>query len=180
MSSNPPSSHSPFPPVRRVVTGHTPSGKSTVLADTAQPDRFWTPESKNPVYDLHRTNESPAVMDTELTQGKWVDEVTLQPELTSAGGSTFRCWTFAPGDVSPLHRTITLDYGIVFRGTVILELEDGDRVTLNEGDTVVQRGTMHTWRNETTEWAKMYFVMLGAKPIEVGGRRLGEEFLKAE
>ncbi|KAJ7087046.1 hypothetical protein C8R43DRAFT_1142380 [Mycena crocata] len=103
-----------FPPVRRVVTSHTPSGKSTVLADTAQPEWFPTPESRNPIYDLHRTNEFPAVVDTELTQGKWVDETTLHSDLTSADGSMFRCWTLVPGDVSPLHRTVTLDYGIVF------------------------------------------------------------------
>lgn len=54
-----------------------------------------------------------------------------------------------------------MDYAIIFKGSITLELEEGERVTLNEGDTVVQRGTMHTWRNESTEWAKVYFVMLG-------------------
>jgi quercetin dioxygenase-like cupin family protein len=44
---------------------------------------------------------------------------------------------------------------------VTLELEEGERIVLKEGDTVVQRGTMHTWRNETNEWAKVFFVMLG-------------------
>ncbi|KAJ6509095.1 hypothetical protein DFH09DRAFT_999954 [Mycena vulgaris] len=170
----------PFPPVRRVVTGHNPSGKSIVLADTALPARFYTPESVAPMYDLHYTGESPAVIDTEIVTGNWVDEITQHPEITSAGGSTFRCWDFAPGDVSPLHRTVTLDFAIVFRGTVTLELEEGERVILNEGDTVVQRGTMHTWRNETTEWAKVYFVMLGAKPIEINGQTLKDEFHKAE
>ncbi|KAJ7088415.1 hypothetical protein B0H15DRAFT_841245 [Mycena belliarum] len=169
------SPQSPFPPVRRVVTGHTSEGKSTVLADTALPQRFWTPQSIAPVYDIHYTGEAPAVIDTEISKGKWVDEIVHHPELTSAGGSTFRCWDFAPGQISPAHRTTTLDYAIVFRGTVILELDDGERVTLKEGDTVIQRGTMHTWRNESTEWAKVYFVMLGAKTIEVGGKALGEE-----
>lgn len=45
---------------------------------------------------------------------------------------------------------------------MVLELDDGERITLNEGDTIVQRGTMHAWRNETTEWARIYFVVLGA------------------
>jgi hypothetical protein len=47
----------------------------------------------------------------------------------------------------------------------VLELEDGERVTLNEGDTVIQRGTMHCWRNETAEWARMYFVGLGGSTL---------------
>ncbi|KAJ7433435.1 hypothetical protein B0H11DRAFT_760825 [Mycena galericulata] len=76
--------------------------------------------------------------------------------------------------------TVSLDYAIVFKGSVILELEDGKRVTLNEGDTVVQRGTMHTWRNETTEWARIYGVVLDAKPIMVDGKVLEQESHKAE
>jgi mannose-6-phosphate isomerase-like protein (cupin superfamily) len=96
----------------------------------------------------------------------------------------------------PLHRTVTLDYAIVFRGSVTLELEEGERITLSEGDTVVQRGTMHTWRNETKEWAKVYFVMTGmshldlelflaeihagAKPIEIDGKTLEETFRDAK
>ncbi|KAJ7671853.1 hypothetical protein B0H17DRAFT_1162069 [Mycena rosella] len=175
MSSSP---QSPLPPVRRVVTGHNSAGKSTVIADTAQQARLAT--SVNPVYDLHYTGESPAVIDTEISKGKWVDEVTQHPELVSGSGSTFRCWDLPPGDVSPLHRTVTLDYAIISRGTVTLELEEGERVTLKAGDTVIQRGTMHTWRNETTEWAQVYFVMLGAKPIEIGGKSLTEEFHEAK
>jgi hypothetical protein len=91
---------SPFPPVRRVVTGHSAAGKSTVLADNTQPARFWTPESVAPMYDLHYTAEAPAVIDSEITTGKWVDEIMQHPELVSGSGSTFRCWDFAPGDVS--------------------------------------------------------------------------------
>ncbi|KAF8188268.1 hypothetical protein K438DRAFT_1594452 [Mycena galopus ATCC 62051] len=174
------STQSPFPPVRRVVTGHTSAGKSTVITDAIQPNRFFTPGSATPMYDLHHAGESPAVIDTEISQGKWVDEIKSHPEVFSGSGSNFRCWDFAPGEMSPLHRTVTLDYAIVFRGSVTLELEEGERVTLNEGDTVIQRGTMHTWRNETTEWAKVYFVMMAAKSIEVGGQILKEEFHKTE
>ncbi|KAJ7909487.1 hypothetical protein B0H13DRAFT_2014119 [Mycena leptocephala] len=157
---------SPFPPVRRVVTGHTSAGKSMILS----------PESAAPMYDLHYSGKSPAVIDTEISKGEWADEVKSHPEVFSGDGSNFRCWDFAPGDVSDSY----LDYAIVFKGSVILELEEGERVTLNEGDTVVQRGTIHTWRNETTEWAKIYFVMLSAKPIEIDGKTLKQEFHKAE
>lgn len=93
------STQTPFPPVRRVVTGHTPDGKSTVLQDTVQPGRFYTPDSIAPLYDLHYTGESPAVIDTEISKGKWEDEIKEHPEVATAG-SNFRCWDFAPGEVS--------------------------------------------------------------------------------
>jgi hypothetical protein len=42
-----------------------------------------------------------------------------------------------------------------------MQLDDGKKVALNEGDVVCQRGTAHSWRNESSEWARIYFVLLG-------------------
>ncbi|KAF7293776.1 Cupin-2 domain-containing protein [Mycena chlorophos] len=178
MSSLP---RSPFPPVRRVVTGHTLSGSSTIVADTIQATRYWSAESTsgNAIYDLHHTSEPVARVDSEFTSsdGKWVDEIAENKEHVSKDGSVFRVFEFAPGTVTPMHRTVSLDYGVIARGSVTLELDNGERVVLNEGDTVVQRGTMHLWRNESeTEWARIYFVVLGAQPLEIGGRKLAEEW----
>jgi hypothetical protein len=164
------------------VTGHTSAGKSTIISDTIQPPTLWSPESVNAKYDLHYTGESPAVIDTEVSQGKWVDEIAQHPELISENGSTFRAFNFSPGSVSvcilhviatrddlltyyflqPVHRTVSLDYGVVAKGSVVLELDDGACITLREGDTIIQRATMHCWRNESTEWARVYFIGLGA------------------
>ncbi|KAJ7474324.1 hypothetical protein FB451DRAFT_1035118 [Mycena latifolia] len=164
-SSTSTTSKSPFAPVRRVVTGHTSAGKSTVVADTVQPPTFWSPESISPIYDLCRTSESPARIDSEITGGTWIDEITQNPEHVSKDGSVFRVFEFSPGTISPVHRTVSLDYGIVAKGSIVLELDDGERIILNEGDVIVQRGTMHAWRNESTEWARIYFVVLGAPSI---------------
>ncbi|KAJ7649512.1 hypothetical protein DFH06DRAFT_554715 [Mycena polygramma] len=174
MSSSP--AKSPFPDVRRVVTGHTLEGKSTIVADTVQPPTSWPFESPNAKFDLHYTGSSPAVIDSEITQGKWVDDITAHSEVISENGSMFRACEFSPGSVSPVHRTASLDYGIVAKGSVVLELEDGERVTLNEGDTIVQRATMHCWRNETKEWARMYFVAVAAKPVTINGKELTNEW----
>ncbi|KAJ7140555.1 hypothetical protein C8R43DRAFT_1089211 [Mycena crocata] len=158
----------PFP-VRRVVTVHSSAGTSSVIADT---------DKLNAVYDLHYTGEAPAAIDAEIKT------------LVSPDGSSFRCWDLAPGEVSvgawlnrqanaglqPMHRTVTIDYVIVFKGTVTLELEEGKVVTLKEGDTTIQRGTMHRWRNASSEWVKVYYVMLGAKPIQTDGKILEQEF----
>jgi quercetin dioxygenase-like cupin family protein len=49
----------------------------------------------------------------------------------------------------------------MMKGSIVLILDNNERVTLNEGDIIVQRGTIHGWINETDEWTRMYFVMLG-------------------
>ena len=49
----------------------------------------------------------------------------------------------APG----MHTSDTIDYCVVVRGEMTLELDDGQKVQLRQGDCVVQNGTRHRWRN---------------------------------
>ena len=48
-------------------------------------------------------------------------------------------------------------------GEIVLELDDGAEVTLRPGDTVVQNGTRHAWRNRTDKPAVLVVVLVGAK-----------------
>ncbi|KAF7318768.1 Cupin-2 domain-containing protein [Mycena chlorophos] len=174
---------SPFPDVRRVVTGHNPAGQATILEDALQPATSWGGfDTANPKYDLHYTGRVPALVDSELSSkdgyGRWVDEMKAHSsDVYAKEGALFRVSDFAPGSTTPVHRTESLDYGIVAKGSIVLVLEDGKQVTLGEGDTIIQRATMHSWRNESGEWARIYFVGLGAKPVVlVDGRELKEEW----
>ena len=47
------------------------------------------------------------------------------------------------------------------KGEITLVLENDERHLCRPGDLVVQRGTIHAWYNEGTEWARMYAFMLG-------------------
>ena len=90
----------------------------------------------------------------------------------AANGSVLRIVDLAPGHRSPLHRTQSLDYGIVLQGQVDLELDDGRIVSLAAGDVVIQRGTMHAWINRGSAPARLAFVLLGAAPLVIGGHAL--------
>jgi quercetin dioxygenase-like cupin family protein len=75
-----------------------------------------------------------------------------------------------------MHRTQSLDYGIVLEGTITSVLDSGEETVMKRGDVMVQRATMHSWRNDsTTEWARMIFCLQDIKPLFVGGERLGED-----
>lgn len=166
----------PIPAPRRVVTGHNPEGKSIVLRDEVQPAQYWTPGSVNAIYDFHRTNEAPARIDSELVTGSFVDTIALDRSHNSPNGSVFRSFEFAPGTITPFHRTQTLDYGVVMNGTITLELDDGVKVKLNHGDVITQRGTAHAWINESNDWVRVYFMLLGAHAPEAGGKQLKEQW----
>ncbi|KAI0077178.1 hypothetical protein K474DRAFT_1707489 [Panus rudis PR-1116 ss-1] len=168
---------SPFSSVRRVVTGHTSSGKSIFLEDSVQPYVFWDDVSGSVVHHLYRTSEHPAVLDAEVRSEdgcQWVDEIKVNDELVSRDGSTIRSFDMAPGMSVKPHRTWSIDYGIVHKGCVVLELDGGERKVMKEGDVIIQRGTIHAWKNESMEWNRIYFVMLPAKPVEIDGRVLDE------
>jgi quercetin dioxygenase-like cupin family protein len=62
-----------------------------------------------------------------------------------------------------MHTTDTLDYGVVVRGEMTLELDDGAIVHLRQGDCVVQNGTRHRWRNPGAEPCLMAFVSIGGR-----------------
>ena len=62
-----------------------------------------------------------------------------------------------------MHTTDTIDYGVVVRGEMTLELDDGQKVHLKQGDCIVQNGTRHRWRNPLPEPCLMAFVSLGGK-----------------
>lgn len=61
-------------------------------------------------------------------------------------------------------------------GKLILIMEDGTETLLeNPGDVVIQRGTMHAWRNPGPKWTRWITVILDANPVVVSGRQLGCE-----
>ena len=62
-----------------------------------------------------------------------------------------------------MHRTESIDYGIVLAGQVVLVLDDGSETLLGPGDVVVQRGTDHAWENPTDEPARMVFVLVDGR-----------------
>lgn len=86
---------------------------------------------------------------------------------------------FGPGLESPLHRAMTIDYGIVLEGEFELTLDSGASRILRRGDVSVQRATAHKWRNVTgggTEPGRMVYILLDCKEVIVGGEKI-EGFL---
>ena len=61
-----------------------------------------------------------------------------------------------------MHTTDTIDFEVVLSGRVVLELDDGATAELRAGDTVVQNGTRHRWRNPDEVPAVLAVFIVGA------------------
>ncbi len=150
--------------VRRVVTGHDANGRAVIKTDevsknitSSRPGAtacvIWTTES----FPANNTGDA--------------DEGLRKAGTTLKGGTVFRVIEFAPGVASRNHRTDSIDYAVVVSGEIDMEIEDSV-IHLNAGDVLVQRGTIHNWVNRGTEPCVMAFVLIDAKPVEVGGKVL--------
>jgi len=53
-----------------------------------------------------------------------------------------------PGAIAGMHQTDTVDIVTVISGEIWMVVEAGETL-LRAGDTVIQRGTWHTWRNRS-------------------------------
>lgn len=153
--------------LRRVVTGHNANGLATVKIDeisknqaSGRPGRsacvVWTTES----FPVDNTRDE--------------DGGKRQVGTTLKNGTVFRVVEFAPGVSPRVHRTDSVDYAVVMSGEIDMELDESV-VHLKAGDVLVQRGTIHNWVNRGTEPCVIAFILIDAKPVEVGSKVLRAE-----
>ena len=147
--------------VRRIVTGHRGDGKAIVKSDRVVEAQA-IPSGDAAFAKLWVTQTSPADNTDER------DGADLASGLTCADGSVLRIVDFQPGMVSPMHKTNSVDYGIVLSGEMEMRLDSGETTRLKPGDIVVQRGTNHAWANMGTTVARMAFVLIDALPLGDG------------
>lgn len=174
---------------RRVVTAKNANGKSVVVSDGVSPREKALQHTPGFVSALQWTVPTTPSLPHDGKDPMEQDGPVIFP---AAGSSTFFVITFPPDAVmfSPdfkpelagpehaavapglaelfemenpgMHTSPTLDYGVVLSGTVTLELDDGKTVELKRGDTFVQHGARHAWRNPTSEPATIAVVLIGA------------------
>jgi quercetin dioxygenase-like cupin family protein len=153
---------------RRIVTGHDASGKSVVLSDGPTPKTLDIGTAA--FHEIWITESTPTpISDTE-------PEPTDRPVRTPppANGVTVRFTEMAPGAESPMHRTETLDVGVVLEGETWLLLDDGSETRLGVGDAVVQRGTNHAWANRSDRPVRMVFVLIDGTITDELRSKLGD------
>jgi hypothetical protein len=177
-------------PIRRVVTGNDSQGRSCVLIDSATPNvnpgaisrgtcmtEVWVYQNVPAIISgtrddgnlpfhfepphagghlrIVQSNGKPADYDpTKDPAHKPPHPTRLRPDgVWDRGGQNY----FS----SPVHKSATVDYGILLAGERTLLLDKGP-VVIKAGDVVVQLGNWHGWTN-LNGGSLMAFVMMGAQ-----------------
>lgn len=149
---------------RRVVTGHDGAGNSRVIIDERVVDIVSSrPGSLSSVIWANSAFPADNVHSHSVASA---DVGKILPD-----GVVFRIVRYEPGAEPRMHRTTSIDYAVVLSGRIALILDEGE-VLLEAGDFVVQRGTMHGWRNTGPEACEIAFVLVAAEPVRTADTEL--------
>jgi mannose-6-phosphate isomerase-like protein (cupin superfamily) len=167
-------------PVRRVVSGWDASGVPEIAEDSVLPIGLDRPGVITAT-ELWRFDRLPASLQMEIPR----TPVPLPP--INHGGFAARIVTIPPNvqldseeyaayemallesygpertggpNIPGIHRSGTVDILTVIDGEVVIILAEGVEVTLRVGETFVQRGTPHSWRNRTDSAANVLAVIV--------------------
>jgi hypothetical protein len=167
-----------------VVTGVDPNGKAVFVSD-GEPERLGAnliPPGIGQIWGWESTPDVPTdgakpaysgffpppgglrvVAVTILPESAPVDIDPADPEF--AGLFTDADWDpESPG----MHRSNTIDVGVVLDGSIVLKLDDGAETELHPGDWYVMNGTRHAWRNPHDKPCLLGIFLLGAAGPPVG------------
>lgn len=132
----------PLPPNKRYIATHDANGKS-VYAES--PDQAYFPGAA--AIKLARSWSVPTVPaklgGDEDMKGYFAGpehvssfkrrEIVVPPEGGKNNGANCLVIDLEPGSFSQLHRTVSIDFSICVIGTIIHELDSGERVILKPG-----------------------------------------------
>ncbi|RZL91944.1 MAG: cupin domain-containing protein [Variovorax sp.] len=175
-----------LPPIHRVVTGHDADGRAVVASDGPLSAVVELKGIQGVVFhEVWSTARAPVLIDNgpDPTPGplmlppprhgtriRFVDIPPDTPELLARSAADMQAGFREIGDAGAstasdaaphplMHRTETVDYGVVIEGELTLVLDKGE-VPLKVGSVVVQRGTNHAWANRSGKPCRMLFVLV--------------------
>ncbi|MCB1361748.1 MAG: cupin domain-containing protein [Rhodobacter sp.] len=175
-----------LPDITRVVTGHDAEGRAVVASDGPLSTVVSLSAIPGTVFhEVWSTAGAPAPVDNgpdptlgplslpPPAHGTRIRFVDIPPDtedfLTHGAGRMGAAFseigdqgasTVTAGSPHPLmHRTETVDYGVVIDGECVLVLDKGE-VVLKPGHVVVQRGTNHAWANRSGQVCRMLFILV--------------------
>ena len=164
--------------IRRVVTGHDENGKAVFASDQviepttlalvpgAEFFQLWGSDGRMSYPDdgfrfgIFTVAPDSAVFTEDLDI-----EAALGEMEEKLPGMAAHMEPENPG----MHTTATIDYEYIISGRCVLELDDGATKELAAGDTVVQSGTRHAWRNPYDEPCVLVVVLIAADHTEFPG-----------
>ena len=177
-----------FTPIRRIVTGHDTRGNAIIQEDGPPARIQRIGGAHGPLfYEVWNTRETPARIDADSGEpteagislappqnGTRIRVLDIEPEdpsiqtltpeqarahFAEIGATEASSHASVGSRHAFMHRTETVDYGIMLEGELTLLMDTGETV-VRRGDIIVQRGTNHGWANRSGKPCRIAFVLI--------------------
>lgn len=178
-------------PFRRIVTGHNAQGKAIIIEE-GPPSRIQRigGETGPMFYEVWSTSQTPALIEPVAgepheesiqlappTNGTRIRVLDIPPddisfETMTAEERIAHFEEIGAGDAvadggnserhAHMHKTETVDYGIVLEGEIVLIMDEGETYC-KAGDIIIQRGTNHGWANRSEKNCRIVFILIDGK-----------------
>ncbi|KAJ6153693.1 hypothetical protein N7470_006652 [Penicillium chermesinum] len=158
-----PHKDNPLPEIHRYITTHTTEGEAVFLSHAQVPDYLPSRPSGDDgeIALLYATTATPASLEEESDVAMYDEFLHQPPGLTTETGTILRMVDLRPGKKTPMHRHVSLDYGVVLEGDV---------------DLILDSGGEQTFQNKNSEaWCRIMFVYLPIEKLRYKERELGDE-----
>jgi hypothetical protein len=171
---------SPLRKIQRLITSHDTTGRAIFSQQLPEVLNSWRGR-QNPDQPLgsflgYAISAFPIRLINDSDVVEYVQALAQTDEQPSPPGIRLRCIDFPPKFVSSWRRAKSLDLCFVVEGDLDCILDSGETKALKRGDVTVQRGTMHVWRNSSSNrWARLTFVSIDATPIMVNGEWVADD-----
>jgi mannose-6-phosphate isomerase-like protein (cupin superfamily) len=185
------SNQQPRAPFRRIVTGHDEHGRAVILEDAPPPRVVRIGGEHGPLFfEVWNTRETPARIDRASGEppeegiqlsppenGTRIRVLEVPPEdpsiarltpdearahFAEVGAADAASHRGSGSKHAFMHRTETIDYGIVLEGEITLIVDEGETVA-RAGDIVIQRGTNHGWANRGKVPCRIAFILIDGR-----------------
>ncbi|OJD18432.1 hypothetical protein AJ78_01551 [Emergomyces pasteurianus Ep9510] len=156
-------------PIRRVIASSDAKGNGYFTSDdlltpydpTTSPHfSVPGPDAGFGVVQIHRSRSLPANNQRQLSD----PHRTLVP-LADTKGASCRILDLPPAESGWFHRTLSLDYAVILKGTVGFITDGGAETVLKEHDVIVCRGVNHEWVNRGEGVARIFVVLVPSLEI---------------
>lgn len=160
------------------LTGHDERTGKAIIKYTREGNWTRAPIGNDTSNVPYTTSEFPVSMNNDKDIIAYDEGIASHKfGLSIPNGTVCRMLDLAPqSNNSPpsfMHRSQSIDYGVVLEGSVELVMGSGETALMHRGDVTVQRGTLHGYRNPSEiEWARMFFVLVYSQKVIVAGKTL--------
>lgn len=130
--------------VQRIITETDSSGKAVISKQLPTTSVWQKIDAFASFFLGYTTHSFPVLLTSASTDiASYSKDLSNPPGLTVSDGTVVRYVDMGPNGTSPMHKTMSVDYGVVLEGVIELVLDSGETRVMHRGKLPVGELFLH-------------------------------------